>query len=103
MDGIQFGPQRFFDISGSGLEFSGKDDWRLPNIRELHSIADQGRWGPAIDPVFSALPTWYWSSTTHTHLPDGPWHAWYVGFASGNANDDAKGNLELVRAVRTVQ
>ncbi len=46
-----------------GLSFAGHDDWRLPNVRELQSIVDYGRTRPAIDPVFSALSTFYWSST----------------------------------------
>jgi hypothetical protein len=41
------------------LSFAGHDDWRLPNVRELQSIVDYGRLGPAIDPVFGAFSGWY--------------------------------------------
>jgi hypothetical protein len=34
-----------------GLELGGFDDWRLPNVRELQSIADYGR-SPRLDPEF---------------------------------------------------
>jgi len=32
--------------------FAGYDDWRVPNRRELESLVDAGRAGPAIDPIF---------------------------------------------------
>lgn len=63
-----------------GLEFVGHSDWRLPNIKELHSIVDYTRSpdttrSAAIDPIFSVTPVrdglgkvnypFYWSSTTH--------------------------------------
>jgi hypothetical protein len=40
--------------------------WRLPNIKELSTLADRSRTRPAIDPaVFPAvaISQWYWSST----------------------------------------
>ncbi|MBN1420307.1 MAG: DUF1566 domain-containing protein [Planctomycetes bacterium] len=65
-----------------GLVFAGRDDWRLPNIRELLSIVDYGRTDPAIDPVFGALSEWYWSSSTGAWWPG---NAWGVGFGYGSA------------------
>ena len=62
------------------LEFADHDDWRLPNMRELQSIVDFGRAVPAIDPVFSALPDGYWSSSTFVILHE---NAWGVHFYSG--------------------
>jgi hypothetical protein len=65
------------------LDFAGHADWRLPNVRELRSIVDYGRWDPTIDPVFSALNTgsgeWstvYWSSTSYAFADV----AWLVNF-----------------------
>ncbi len=49
-----------------GLEIAGYDDWRLPNVKELHSIVDYTRDNPAIDPIFETMDSegWFWSSTT---------------------------------------
>ena len=75
-------------------KYLGHDDWRLPNIKELHSIVDYTRapdstQSPAIDPVFQCTPItneigavdypFYWSSTTHSGLRGGA-AAMYIAF-----------------------
>jgi len=47
------------------LDTAGYSDWRLPNTKELQTIADYTRI-PAIDPIFSltAPESWFWTSTT---------------------------------------
>ncbi len=81
------------------LIFAGHDDWLLPNVRELQSIVDYGRFNPSIDPVFGALSSVYWSSTSYAGNPD---VAWVVGFGNGFVySSGVKGNDYYVRAVRS--
>ena len=52
-----------------GAGFANHKDWRLPNIRELLSIVDYGRFNPSIDPIFGPTAggsnfAAYWSSTS---------------------------------------
>jgi hypothetical protein len=80
------------------LSFAAHDDWRLPNIRELLSIADYARDFPALDPGFGALSVEYWSSSSYS---GGPFHAWGVSFRDGvGTRDYDKDIRHCVRAVR---
>jgi hypothetical protein len=87
------------------LEYAGHSDWRLPNVRELISIADYGRC-PGFDPaVFSiALPGegWfvlYWSSTSPANDVERG-KAFNVYFWNGLTWGDPKTSLGYVLAVR---
>lgn len=80
------------------LTLGGEEDWRLPNVRELQSLVDYGRYNVALDPLFTALPSWYWTSTTEA---EDSISAWYVDFAMGYVyRDNSKANRHFVRAVR---
>jgi len=89
------------DCSGTAIRYSWQDakayceesddsnhsDWRLPNVRELHSLIDYTRYNPAVDKI--AFPQTrsdlYWSSTPIEGYPD---HAWYVDFRYGHTKFD---------------
>ncbi|MBI9045855.1 MAG: DUF1566 domain-containing protein [Anaerolineaceae bacterium] len=65
------------------LDYAGNSDWRLPNVKELHSIVDYSRApettnSAAIDALFDVTEIineagetdygYYWSSTTHANI-----------------------------------
>lgn len=91
--------------------FAGKSDWRIPNVKELHSIIDYGEAQPLSpplpdDPIFPVLidpifgPTRdddYWSSTSGPiFLVD----RLLVSFVRGDVFAFNKGSARSVRAVR---
>lgn len=51
---------------------SAPGDWRLPNVREVESLIDYGRFGPSLPedhPFDGVAPTSYWTSTTVESAP----------------------------------
>jgi hypothetical protein len=73
---------------------SSAGDWRLPNIRELHSLVDYDstatglhstalpeRWTKG-DPL-SPTQVGYWSSTPYGHPITGAWVVWFDGRVDG--------------------
>lgn len=82
--------------------------WRLPNVRELHSLVHFGVWEPAVantagtgkwvegDP-FSNVRTAYWSSTALARYPD---FAWEVTIFLGGIGTNGKENDRWAWPVR---
>jgi hypothetical protein len=81
------------------LSLGGYSDWRLPNVKELRSIADTGTYAPAIYAGYfpNTRSDSYWSSTTSVENPDA---AWRVNFWHGEVDSSLKGNAFFVRCVR---
>jgi len=80
-----------------GLNHANRQDWRLPNVKELRTIVDMTTFLPAIDPI--AFPgtngSYYWSATT---VVSG--YAWSVGFNYGFLTSTDKSGPRYVRCVR---
>src|SRR5438093_12910544 len=99
----------------NALNFAGHNDWRLPNVRELQSIANYQSVNPAVSSPFNnncapgchattcscTASSDYWSSTSSVSDPSG---AWYVPFSYGRVDafgrSGGKSSAASVRAVR---
>lgn len=59
----------------AGLDLDGHS-WRLPSVKELATLVDEGRVSPAIDvSAFPGVPpdVWFWSSTVSAPAPPERW------------------------------
>lgn len=75
-------------------------DWRLPNIKELSSIADK-KSSTTRRAAFPATPAgWFWSTSPGTGNSVGTWR---VAFYNGNVSSRYHRNNLYVRLVRASQ
>jgi hypothetical protein len=88
------------DVNAAGL--CGASTWRMPSVKELESIADLGRYNPAIDPTYfpNTPASDFWSASSDASY----WYyAWDVHFGNGAAFGYVKNYAGQVRLVRAGQ
>ncbi len=81
--------------------FAGHSDWRLPNVKELHSLVEECRTGPALnDTAFPGEPQ---AGSVRSSSPAAgpvPTIVWDVSFLVGYADQSARSTPAYVRLVR---
>jgi hypothetical protein len=104
------GKMNTFDCGDTSNGGSHQTDWRLPNVRELHSLVHYGFRDPAVsntagtaawlksgDPFINLQGFTYWSSTSRTAHET---LAWSVDMIEGEATVSAKSSKHNVWPVR---
>jgi len=65
------------------LDLDGRDNWRLPKIKELISLVDEDHYKPSAYSEFFTAANLYWSSTIN---PKRAGLYWTVNFSDGHVH-----------------
>jgi len=80
-------------IIADTLDFAGKKDWRVPNIKALKSIVELACDFPAINETLfpQSVSSGYWSSSQGANNNSYAWNVYFsYGFDYNNDKDDSK-------------
>lgn len=84
-----------------GLQYADFDGWRIPNMKELATIAERNCVRPSInEDIFPATPSDdFWTSTPSVTDPE---RAWVIAFFNSSNSLKDKDLFVFTRLVRTV-
>ncbi|MFZ4798895.1 MAG: DUF1566 domain-containing protein [Bacteroidia bacterium] len=87
-------------VYANNLILENDSDWRMPNIKELQSLNDEGFFNPSVNTnIFNNMGVKkYWSSTTQQNQVA---NAWYWNTQFGITSYDLKINSNYLICVRT--
>ncbi len=100
-----------FDVAVSycnGLSLGGYEDWTLPSLEILSTIADVSRSDPAISPIFENIGAYdqgyipYYASPVHTSSGIASW-AWVINFINAKVYGKSIEENAYIRCVRSKQ
>ncbi len=89
---------------GDSETFASYSNWRLPNIKELISIAAYNCYSPSINEIiFPDTPSGnFWSSSPSIETGNNNNLSWKVDFSTGKPDDNARSINYRVRLVRSI-
>lgn len=88
-----------FTHEGALVYAQSQSGWRLPNVKELSSIADKTKSNPAIDSTAfpATVSDWYWTSSPYVGSAN---FVWVVFPGNGHVSYDFRFDYNPVRLVR---